>query len=369
MTRMSPHAIRRDALRRCLADEGLDALLVSHPANVTYLTGFSGDSTVLLVFPTRDLLVSDPRYVGQIADECNGLPTHIRRPTEKLLEVTGALLAQHAARAAGVESAGLTLADAEMLKGAAPTLDWKLGSDRVEKQRMVKDAVELAQLREAIAIAERAFTALRMTLRADDTEKDLADALEGLVRRCGGQTCAFPPIVAVGARAALPHCPPTGRRVGESELLLIDWGARGPGGYHSDLTRVLRRPRTAPSPEPAGPRLEDIHALVAAAQQAARRAVRPGARARDIDAAARQVIADGGHGEHFTHGLGHGIGLQIHEAPFLRATSDVVLEEGMVFTLEPGVYLPGWGGVRIEDDVLVTADGCEVLTSVPQGLY
>src|SRR5262249_14320041 len=152
-------------------------------------------------------------------------------------------------RAAGVESAGLTLADAEMLKGAAPAVDWRPGGDRVEKLRMVKDAVELAEIREAIAIAERAYTALHAVIRPDDTEKDRADALEGLVRRCGGQTCSFPPIVAVGARAALPHCPPTGQRVRESELLLIDWGAVGPGGYRSDLTRTLRRRRTLTSPQ------------------------------------------------------------------------------------------------------------------------
>src|SRR5262245_18414210 len=213
---MPHHQSRRDHLRRCLAEEGLDALLVSYPANVTYLTGFSGDSTVLLVFPDRDLLVSDPRYVGQIADECPGLATHVRQPTQKLLEVTGALLAQHGGRGVGLESAGLTLADAEMLKGAAPSIDWRPSSDRVEKLRMVKDEVELAEVREAIAIAERAFTALRAIIRPDDAEKDLADALEGLVRRCGGTACAFPPIVAIGERASLPHCPPTARRVRES---------------------------------------------------------------------------------------------------------------------------------------------------------
>jgi Xaa-Pro aminopeptidase len=364
---MSHHQTRRDNLRRCLADEGLDALLVSHGANVTYLTGFTGDSTALLVFRDRDLLVSDPRYVGQIADECPGLATHIRHPTQRLLEVVGALPGQHGCRAVGVESAGLTLADAEMLRGAAAEVDWRPAGDRVEKLRMVKDAVELAEIREAIGIAERAFAALRAVIRDDDDEKSLADDLEALVRRCGGLGCAFPPIVAVGERAALPHCPPTARRVRESELLLIDWGATGPRGYRSDLTRVLRRRRTPSSP-PGGPRLEEVHALVAKAQQAAIRAIRPGVAARDVDAAARAVIAEAGFGEQFNHGLGHGIGLQIHEAPFLRATSDAVLREGMVFTVEPGVYFPGWGGVRIEDDVLVTADGCEVLTGVPRGL-
>jgi Xaa-Pro aminopeptidase len=222
-------------------------------------------------------------------------------------------------------------------------------------------------MREAVAIAERAFTVFRSLLRPDDCEKDLADSLDGYVRRCGGLGCCFPPIVAVGERAALPHCPPTRRRVAESDLLLVDWGATGPGHYKSDLTRVLRT-RTNPVSSGPGPRLEEIHALVARAQQAAIAAVRPGVPAREVDGAARAVIAEAGYAEQFNHGLGHGIGLEVHEAPAVRPNSDTVLEPGMVFTIEPGVYLPGWGGVRIEDDVLVRPDGCEVLTHVPRSL-
>lgn len=362
---MDHHPRRRERLARQLPGEGLDALLVTSAVNVTYLTGFTGDSSALLLTPSRALLVSDPRYVGQIADECPGLQTHIRTPTVKLHEAIGQALTGLGVRGVGCESNALTLAEAEALKAAAPTVDWKPAGDRVEKLRMVKDDVELAALREAIAIAERAFAVFYHLLSPQDREKDLADALEGYLRRCGGLTASFPPIVAVGERAALPHCPPTAKQVCESDLLLLDWGATGPTGYRSDLTRVLPTHRKGAS---LNERLAKVHAVVLAAQQAAIRAVRPGAVAKDIDAAARAVLADAGYGDHFGHGLGHGIGLEIHEGPSVRPLSEARLEPGMVFTVEPGVYLPGWGGVRIEDDVLVTPDGCEVLTGVPREL-
>jgi Xaa-Pro aminopeptidase len=322
---------------------------------------------VVILTRQRALLLSDPRYVGQIADECPDLETSIRKPTQKLHEAIGSVLVGLGCCRVGCESNGLTLAEAEALREAAPGAEWKPLSDRVERLRTVKDETELVQLREAVAIAERAFTVFQALLRPEDSEKDLADALEAYVRRCGGLGCSFPPIVAVGERAALPHCPPTRKRVSESDLLLVDWGATGPGQYKSDLTRVLRT-RTTRSSSVSGPRLEEVHAVVARAQQAAMRAVRPGAAARDVDAAARAVIAEAGYGEQFNHGLGHGIGLEVHEAPAVRPNSDAVLETGMVFTIEPGIYLPGWGGVRIEDDVLVTPEGCELLTHVSRSL-
>jgi Xaa-Pro aminopeptidase len=364
---MDHHARRRDQLAQLLPAEGLDALLITSPVNVTYLTGFTGDSSVVVLTRSRALLLSDPRYIGQIADECPGLETFIRAPVQKLHDAIGTVLTRLDVRAAGCESAALTLAEAEALRAAAPAIDWKPAVDRVERLRMIKDEVELAEIREAIAIAERAFGAFCGVLRPEDQEKDLADALDGFIRRCGGLASAFPPIIAAGDRAALPHCPPTSRRIHEAGLLLVDWGAVGPRQYRSDLTRVLDTHKKATSVS-AGPRLADIHAIVLAAQQEAIRAVRPGALAKDVDTAARSLIAGAGHGEHFGHGLGHGIGLQVHEAPAIRPLSDTVLQAGMVFTIEPGIYLPGWGGVRIEDDVLVTPDGCEVLTHVPREL-
>jgi Xaa-Pro aminopeptidase len=218
------------------------------------------------------------------------------------------------------------------------------------------------------------FTA---TLRETDTEKDMADALENFVRRSGARGTSFQPIVAVGERGALPHAPPTSKQLVDGSKLLIDWGADLT--YKSDITRTLRSPFiTSPTRrnkyERVGLNLEEIYQIVLNAQNAALAEIRPGAKAKDVDAAARKVIAsaklrmkgDVKLGECFTHGLGHGIGLECHEAPRIRANSEDVLESGMVITVEPAVYIPGWGGVRIEDDVLVTHNACTLLTTLPR---
>jgi Xaa-Pro aminopeptidase len=367
-------ASRRERLARLLPEEGVDVLLITNPVNVTYLTGFSGDSSVLVLARDRVVLVSDPRYTVQIDEECPDLPMHIRSPSQKLPEALAGVLNHLGGRLIGFESGAVTVAELETLKGLAPTLDWKGATDRVEKLRLVKDASEVEQIRGAIAVAERAFTVFRALLRPDDCEKDLCDSLEYYVRRAGGTGTAFPSIIAVGERAALPHAPPTTRAVSTGDHLLVDWGANGPF-YKSDLTRVLDTRTTAAfattnasSKGSPASRLEEIYPIVLRAQEAARRAVRPGVQAQTIDAAARGVIADAGFGDCFGHGLGHGIGLQVHEGPAIRPKSETVIEAGMVFTLEPGIYLPDWGGVRIEDDVLVTPDGCEVLTHVPREL-
>jgi Xaa-Pro aminopeptidase len=353
-------AERRRNLARCLDAEGLDALLVSSPVNVTYQTGFTGDSSYLLLGRRQTVLVSDARFTQQLADECPGLETHIRPPARTLHQAAAEVLGRMGCRSVGFESNHLTVADLETLRDLAKAVDWMAGRDRVERLRAVKDPSEVAAIREAIGIAERAFTVFRALLRPDDREKDLCDALDHYMRRAGGQGASFPPIVAVGDRAALPHAPPTERAVAEADLVLIDWGASG-RLYKSDLTRVLAT-RTI------SPKLKEVYRVVLTAQERAVRMIRPGVKAVDVDAEARGAIAEAGYGEHFGHGLGHGIGLQIHEAPMLRPNADAVLEAGMVITVEPGIYLPGWGGVRIEDDVLVTPDGCEVLTTVAKDL-
>jgi Xaa-Pro aminopeptidase len=371
-----PATPRRERLARLLPGEGIDALAVTSVVNVTYLAGFSGDSSVLVVTPQRSILVSDPRYVGQIADECPGLETHIRPIAQKLPAAVCEVLVKLGCRNVGFESAAVTVDELEALRGLAPTIAWKPGRDRVESLRMVKDDFEVGQIRDAIAIAERAFDAFRALLRPEDREKDLADALDGFMRRAGAECSSFPPIIAANDRAALPHCPPTDRAVGTGGLLLVDWGASGPRGYKSDLTRVLDTRKTSTfAPGPAGgsgttdgPQLERIYEVVLRARQRALDAVRPGAQGQVVDSAARAAIAEAGYGDYFAHGLGHGIGLQIHEGPSLRPHSETVLRPGMVVTIEPGIYLPGWGGVRIEDDILVTPDGYEVLTHVPRDL-
>ncbi|MCI0641253.1 MAG: M24 family metallopeptidase, partial [Gemmataceae bacterium] len=264
----------------------------------------------------------------------------------------------------------VTVADFEKYRDLTKTVNWKPGPDRVERLRQIKDAGEIEQIRAAIRMAEKAFAMFRAMLKPEDTEKDLADALESYVRRAGGQSSAFPPIVAVGARAALPHAPPTLKRISEAPLVLVDWGAHGPF-YKSDLTRVLLTHNNVASvvrSQGVDPKIRDIYDVVLRAQAQAITTIRPGILAKDVDAAARNVITQAGYGDYFTHSVGHGIGMQVHETPVMRANTEIPLAPGMVVTIEPGIYLPGFAGVRIEDDVLVTPDGREVLSRVPKTL-
>src|SRR5262245_17817611 len=353
-------AQRRGLLRDSLVALEVDALLVRSEPNVTYLTGFSGDSSYLMVSRDRSLIISDARYTEQIVEECPGLDAAIRPPSKPPLTFVSETIGRFGVRSLAFECDAMTVGEFESLHHNLPALAWKPVSQCVETLRAVKDAGEITAIREAVAIAERAFTVFRALLRPEDREKDLHDAMEMYIRRAGGKCSSFPPIVAVGERAALPHAPPSNKAVKEGEFLLVDWGASG-RFYKSDLTRVLAARNVSP-------KLEEAYGVVLRAQAAAIRAVRPRVRAKDVDAAARAIIAEAGFGDFFGHGLGHGIGLEVHEAPSLRPTSEAVLQPGNVVTIEPGIYLPGWGGVRIEDDALVTPDGCEVLTHVPKDL-
>jgi Xaa-Pro aminopeptidase len=225
---------------------------------------------------------------------------------------------------------------------------------------MVKDRDEIAAIRDAIHQAERGFEVLRATLVGEMTERQAAFDLEHVMRRFGAKGSSFPIIVAVGDRAALPHGRPTEARISGADFTLVDWGATSGQGYKSDLTRVVVTGKISP-------KLAKIYRVVLTAQRRAIDAIRPRAKCSDVDAIARDIIEKAGFGR-FSHSLGHGIGLDIHEGPRLAPSSTDELKPGMVVTVEPGIYLPGWGGVRIEDDVLVTQDGCEVLTSVPKEL-
>lgn len=357
---MNHPALRRERLRRQLISEGLDAFLITSTHNTTYLTGFTGDSTVLILTPSREMLVSDSRYTTQLADEAPDLSVHVRPPSQKLPEAVGEVLDKLGVRSVGFESHIVTVAELDLWKDLAPRVEWKPGTDRVERLRQIKDEQELKLIREAVNLAEGALRVVMSHFTPDTTEREIGALLEYHIRRMGGDGLAFPAIVGVGPNAALPHAPLSSATLGSGEMVLIDWGATG-RLYKSDLTRVLATRRISP-------KLAEVYAVVAQAQQAAIAAVRPGAIGKDVDTAARKTIADAGYGDYFGHGLGHGFGLQIHEAPFLRPGSEVVLEPGMVVTIEPGIYIPGWGGVRIEDDLLVTPEGNEVLTRWPKEL-
>jgi Xaa-Pro aminopeptidase len=396
-------AQRRQALVRGMKKDGVDAVLVTTPVNVTYLTGFTGDSSYLVLTPKHAILVSDARFEDQLKEEvlgyedgsaaepapyphalkhsnpdkADGVEAHVRGHDTTTLEAAVEVLTKAGAKNVGVEGSRLTVAELEALKALGAKQTFVPQANLVENLRVVKDPSEVEKIREAVRVAERAFRMFAATLRETDTEKDMVDTLEGYVRRAGAKGTPFPPIVAVGERGALPHAPPTGKQLGEGSKLLVDWGADL--GYKSDLTRTVRSPfQAAPTRrnkfERVGFDYEEVYGVVLAAQNAALAVIRDGVPAREVDAAAREVLANAklkGHpglklGDYFTHGLGHGIGLEVHEAPRVRANSDDVLTAGMVITIEPGVYIPGWGGLRIEDDVLVTRDGYSLLTSLPR---
>lgn len=354
---------RRRKLLRRLKRESLAALLVTDESNVSWLTGFSGDSSYLIVGQDVCVLVSDTRYTVQISEECPGLDVEIRDARQPMPQTLGRVVKAAGLTRIGIENHSTSVATwdqiSDVLSSAAKSLDLVPVGMLVNELRATKDSGEIAEIREAVTQAQRGFAAIRALLVPEMTELEVAHELEHLMRQFGAVSAAFEPIVAVGPRAALPHAHPGSTRLAESGFVLIDWGARTTGGYRSDLTRVLVTGKIPP-------RLEKIYRVVLAAQLRGIKAIRPGASLKAVDGAARRVIGKAGFGKYFGHGLGHGIGLDIHEEPRLSPVSTGVLEPGMVVTVEPGIYVPGFGGVRIEDDVLVTRKGHEVLTSVPK---
>ena len=335
-------------------------MLITSEINVRYLTGFTGDSSYLLLSPDEKLILSDRRYEEQLANECSSYQLVVRGPGKLMLELCRDVLQERSPLRLGIESDHITFGLAQAIKATVESIELVGQSGLVESLRSCKDADELNILRRAVALAESAFLQVRSEMKPDWTELQVAWRLEQAVREGGGEKLGFPAIVAVGSASALPHYQSGRRRLGEHPLLLIDWGAKL-DGYTSDLTRTIALGEISAE-------LRQVHAIVVAAHDAAIATIRPGVAFETVDAAARSVIDAAGYGPRFSHGLGHGIGLEIHEFPRFAAGQTGTLQAGMVVTVEPGIYLPGVGGVRVEDDCLVTADGCEVLSTLPTGL-
>jgi Xaa-Pro aminopeptidase len=344
---------RQTALRAALEGEGLDGLLVTHLPNIRYLTGFTGSAALLLIRADAGILISDFRYAEQALVEVRSAAT-VEIDQRSVWERLGRILAGRPVGQLGVEAQSLTVRDAERVSSLTrgrlvPT------SDLVENLRAVKSPEEVSAIRGAAALAQEALAEILPTVRPGQTELEIGSALEAGLRRRGSEWHPFPTIVASGPRSALPHARTSGRVIRAGELLLLDFGAQL-NGYCADLTRTVV----------VGARADDrqrtVYELVQAAQRRAIDHLRPGMPARDGDALARDVIATRGFGEAFGHSLGHGLGLEIHEAPRLAPTSDTPLPEHAVVTVEPGIYFPGWGGVRIEDDVYLGRNGTECLS-------
>ncbi len=352
---------RRKKLLRVLRKQKVDAILVTAETNVTWLTGFTGDSTWLLLTRTNGILLSDTRYTTQIANECSGqaLDVQIRDAGSTMLKTVEKVLKKAKVKNLGFESDSVSHAQWSGISNAAENTELVSTTGVVENLRAIKDKQEIADIRLAVKLAERGMATLKAGLTAEMTEVQVAHDLEHAMRSFGATRAGFDPIVAVGPNAALPHAHPGSRTIGESPVLLVDWGAETVSGNRSDLTRVLFTGTVSP-------KVEAVYGVVLKAQLAAIEAIRPGVACKDVDAVARGIIAKAGYDKYFGHGLGHGFGLQIHEQPRLSPISKQVLEPGMVVTVEPGIYLPGRFGIRIEDDILVTKDGFEVLSSLPK---
>jgi len=355
------YALRRRKLVQKIKKRSLGAFLVSDETNVKYLTGFTGDSTYLIVGKDVEILVSDSRYTTQLQNECPRIESSIKSSSGATLQNVAAILNKLKLGSVGFESGTVNYALWASLQHTLKSTELIPHAGIVEDLRAIKDASEIKETREAIRLAEKAFALLKSGYVAEMTELRATYELESSIRRFGGKGNGFDPIVAVGANSALPHAPPTEDTLGSAPFFLVDWGAMTPAGYRSDLTRMIFTGRILP-------KLEKIYKVVLKAQGQAIRAIGPGVFCRKVDSVARGVIDKAGFGKNFGHGLGHGIGLDIHENPRMSFLSEMVLKPGMIVTVEPGIYLPGFGGVRIEDDVLVTKDGCEVLSHVPRQL-
>lgn len=353
---------RRAKLLKKFREFGIDSFLISSVSNVRYLTGFTGDSSWLFLSPGLTVILSDTRYETQLSTECPQIRAEIRDAGSTLLDLAARIVGASGVRQTGFEAEHLSWATHRLLKEAADAASAGTlvpVSGLVERQREVKDRFELEQIRDAIHVAERGIAVVRSSLRAEQTETEIRYLLESAMRDFGAIGPAFEPIIGVGPTAALPHAHAGKRTVAEHPVLLIDWGATNTHGYRSDLTRVFLTGKPTKQ-------IERVYHTVLAAQKASIAAIRPGAKCADVDKIARGMIDASGFGKFFGHGLGHGFGLDIHESLRMSPLSGQVFEPGMVVTVEPGVYLPGKFGVRIEDDILVTQDGCEILTKVPR---
>ncbi len=351
-------AARRQRVSQDLESRELDALLVTSPANVRYLTGFTGSNGALLIDGAQATFFTDPRYAIQSRNEVSCRTQIAKGP---LLPAAAARISSARIRRLGFERSSLSYEGYDQLRAKTPmqtTLTPVAGW--LEAMRMVKSAGEIEAIRRSVALNSKAFERAARRVRVGTSELDIAAEIDYQMRRLGAEKPSFETIVAAGERTALPHAHPTAGRIEPNQLVLVDMGAFR-GGYASDMTRML----FAGTP---GARVKRLYGAVLEAQLAAIDAVRPGVSAMRVDRAARRVLRGYQLDAAFVHSTGHGLGLEIHEIPRIGRKDETKLAAGMAITIEPGVYIEGYGGIRIEDTVVVTEAGCEILTPTSKEL-
>lgn len=333
----------------------VDGILFLDMKNIRYLTGFTGSDGVLLIENEREILLVDGRYTNQARIEVRHASVIEYRDKLKGIE---SILMESAADTVGFEAMSMSVNAYLILKERVRSLILKPMSTEMSGIRAVKDEAEIARMKKASEISFQAMETVRGLIRPGSMEKDIALELEYQMGRNGAEQAAFPTIVASGENSSLPHAQPGLRKIERGDIVTIDYGAVYEG-YHSDETWTVLVGH-------AGDKQQDVYSIVKEAHDRALEAVKAGIPCREIDQVARSFIEDKKLGAYFSHGTGHGVGLDVHEAPRISNQSEQVLERGMVVTIEPGVYLPGLWGVRIEDMVLVRDDGCEILTKMPK---
>jgi len=357
---MTPLAAARvERARAAMERAGLPALLITRIENVGWLTGFTGTNGFVLLTADRAVFATDSRYTQQAAQQCPGFEQTLLATSaaEEITEV----LAKAGVPRIGFEAAHLTVDLHRKYREKLPAaIELVPTTGLIDDLRMVKDPGEIALLEEACALTDRAFQHILLFLKPGAVERDIALELEWHIRRDLGAENAFDIIVASGPRSALPHGKASDRALRQGDLVTLDFGARV-GGYCADITRTVVIGR-------ATDEQKKVHGIVLDALARAIESIRPGAAGRDVDAVARTLIRDAGYGDYFGHGLGHSLGRTVHDGQAFSVRSEVTLAERMVVTVEPGIYIPEWGGVRVEDDVLVEAGGARVLTRSPRDL-
>ena len=368
MTPIPPAVYRRriDDLQAYLDARGLDALIVSTPANIVYLTGFAGSAGLMVVSREREWLLVDGRYARAVVESISGgkfAPVNVERVSGRYEETLREVIDRETLRRVGFEAAHVTVAVLASWRQAAPGVAFESTSRIVEGQRVIKDDAEVAIFRRGAELLTDVHASLPAIVRAGRTERDVAAAVDAALLDAGFDRPSFETIVASGPNSALPHARPTMRRLTDGDLVVLDFGGVI-SGYCLDLTRTAVVGKMLPA-------AQALYEAVRDASVAALGAVRPGVLATEVDGRAREVLAERNLGEAFLHATGHGLGLDVHEAPRLGKPdghSPQRLEAGMVLAIEPGAYVEGIGGVRLEDDVLVTPGGSEVLTRLSHDL-
>jgi len=346
---------RLERLKAKLKEQNVDGIFLQNDSNIRYISGFTGSDSFVIVSEGANAFITDSRYTEQAQEECRDFEViRWRTPAPGLEETIQSICSKHGIKRLAFEREAITYAMYVQLTNGLPEIELVPTSEIVEGLRGVKDEEEIQCISKAAEIADQAFTEILKYIKPGVTERDIERELQYLIKKQGADDIGFPIIVASGKRSSLPHAIPADKKIEKGDFVTLDFGAMYKG-YRSDMTRTIVMSE-------ADEKQREIYDIVKSAQAAASAAIKAGMSCKEVDACARDYIANAGYGECFGHGLGHGVGLDIHEEPYFSTKSDKFLEAGNIMTVEPGVYLPSWGGVRIEDTVVVRENGIEVLT-------